>query len=163
MSKKAGVSVTKDDTEKVLEALRSLTKKHVLIGVPAEKDSRSGDPIGNAFIGYINENGSEAARIPPTPHLVPGVNKVSAECADILAKGAAEALSGDTGAMEIAYNKAGIKAQSSVKRVITQQEGFKELSEATLEIRARAGFKGTKRLIWTMGYLNSITYVVRRK
>jgi hypothetical protein len=158
-----GVKVVKDDTKKVMDTLRAMTIQQVYVGVPMDENSRDDDPIGNAQIGYINENGSEAAHIPPSPHLVPGVEKVQVRCADLVAAGAAKALSGDTGAMQKAYNQAGLVAQASVRQMITSQEGFQELSEYTLENRQKAGFQGTKRLIWTGQYRNSITYVIRGK
>lgn len=162
--KKAGMSVTKDNTKKVSDAIRSLTKKHTLVGIPMEKDARSGEgPMNNATIGYIQENGSEAARIPPRPHLVPGVAEVADRCANLMGEGAAETLGGNAGAFEKSLNKAGLVAVASVKNKIRQGEGFAPLSEWTIQNRVDAGFKGTKPLIWTGQYLNSITYVVRDK
>ena len=161
---KNGLTTTVDKTKSVVDALRTLTTKHTLVGVPTDENHRDGEsPFGNAQIGYVQENGSEAARIPPRPHLVPGVAAVSGRCADIMAKGAAATLSGDFGAFEKSLEKAGLVAQSSVKDTIRKGVGFKELSEWTISNRVDAGFKGTKPLIWTGQYLNSITYVVRKK
>ena len=154
--------MVRDDTAKISKILRTMTKEQVLIGVPMDENARDDGPFGNAQIGYINENGSEAAHIPPAPHLVPGVEAVKDRCADIIGKGAAAALDGDEGALDIAYKKAGQVAVSSVKSKIVSQDGFQDLSEYTLEKRAEAGFKGTKRLIWTGQYLNSITFVKRK-
>lgn len=156
-----GVKVIKDDTARIMRAFRTMTNKEVLVGVPMEENARDDGAFGNAQIGYINENGSEAAHIPPAPHLVPGVEEVKIRCADLIAKGAAAELDGQTGAVEKAYTQAGIVAVSSVKRKITSQAGFEGLSEYTMFKRAEAGFKGTKRLIWTGQYLNSITFVIR--
>lgn len=162
--KKPGVSTTVDNTKQVLDALRSLTTKHTLVGIPMERDARSGEgPMNNATIGYIQENGSEAARIPPRPHLVPGVAAVAERCADLMAKGASDTLSGNLAAFDVSLNRAGLVAVASVKNTIRAGEGFAPLSEWTIQNRVDVGFKGTKPLIWTGQYLNSITYVVRSR
>ena len=156
--------MTVDKTKSVIDSLRTLITEHTLVGIPMEENHRDGeDPITNAHIGYIQENGSEAARIPPRPHLVPGVEAVKDRCSKIMAKGAADTLSGDAGAFRTSLEKAGLVAQSSVKDFIRKGEGFKELSDWTIKNRVDAGFKGTKPLIWTGQYLNSITYVIRKK
>jgi hypothetical protein len=95
--------------------------------------------------------------------LVPGVEEVQDKCADILADGLADALSGKVGATDKAYNKAGLVAQASVRRKITQGEGFEPLADSTIAARKRKGFAGTKPLIWTGQYRNSISYVLRKK
>ncbi|MNO38279.1 hypothetical protein D3C76_283800 [compost metagenome] len=158
-----GVKVVVDRVDEVMKALRTMTAEEVLVGVPMDENARDDDPIGNAQIGFLNENGSEAANIPPAPHLVPGVEKVAERCADLIAKGAAAAMTGDFGALTKGYNQAGLVAQASVKNQIRSQEGFDPLSEVTLEQRQKSGFKGTKRLIHTGQYMNSITYVIRKK
>lgn len=158
-----GVKVKLDIVKNVLKSLKDLDNDRLLVGVPMDENARDDDPIGNAQIGYINEYGSEAANIPPAPHLEPGVDAIADKCADIIADGISSALSGKPDALKKAYNRAGLVAQASVRRHITSQDGFEDLSESTLEARERAGFKGTKRLIWTGQYRNSITYVIRSK
>ncbi len=73
---KSGVTIRADNAQSILDALKSLTKKDVLVGIPAEDSDRDDVPFGNAGIGYINEYGSPAQNIPPRPHLVPGVKSV---------------------------------------------------------------------------------------
>lgn len=158
-----GVRVTVDNTKEIMKAIRMMTTENVLIGIPMEESAREGEgPINNATIGYIQENGSEAASIPPRPHLIPGVEDAAERCADLIAEGAAGVFDGSPYDLNKAYNKAGLVAVASVKNKIRSGEGFDPLSESTLENRARAGFKGTKPLIWTGQYLNSITYVIRK-
>ena len=157
-----GVKVVVDKTSTIMKALRMMTQEAVYVGIPSEENAREDDPITNAVIGYINENGSEAAGVPPTPHLVPGVENVAEQCGDIIANAAADAMTGDFAALTKAYNKCGLIAQASVRRVITSQEGFDELAESTIESRKREGFKGTKRLLRSGQYRNSITYVIRK-
>lgn len=160
---KSGMSVTVDKTKEIMAALRAATKQDVYVGIPMEANKEHGDGIDNATIGYINEYGSELSNIPPRPHLVPGVQKVSEECAGLMARGVSDALSGTVGATERGMNQAGLKAQASVRDTITRGEGFEPLADATLKNRERKGFTGTKPLIWTGQYRNSITYVVRAK
>lgn len=160
---KKGVTVTVDKTAEVLKSLRHATSMQLLVGVPMDENARDDGPINNAVIGYINEFGSAAANIPPRPHLVPGVEAVSEKCADILAEGLSDALGGKAGSTDKAYNKAGLLAQASVRRTITAGTGFEELSESTLAARKRKGFAGTKPLIFTGQYRNSISYVLRNR
>lgn len=76
MSFKSGVTTRVDNAQAILDALKSLTKKDVLVGIPAEDSDRDDVPFGNAGIGYINEYGSPAQNIPPRPHLVPALNQL---------------------------------------------------------------------------------------
>ena len=158
------VRVVQDKTAKLRDALRTLARDVVLVGIPAADDNRSGDsPIGNAAIGYIQENGSPVNNIPARPFLVPGVQSVADRCADILAVGAAEMLDGGSAAIDKANNKAGLVAQAAVKNTLVAGAGFAPLAPSTLANRERAGFTGTKPLVWTGQLLNSITYVVRKR
>ena len=94
------VRVIRDKTANLRDALRKLTQDVVLVGIPAAEDGRDGEPMGNAAIGYIQENGSAAANIPPRPFLVPGVRSVADKCAEIMATGAAEMLDGGATAID---------------------------------------------------------------
>lgn len=66
MSFKSGVTTRVDNAKAILDALRSLTKKDVLVGIPSEDSGRDDVPFGNAGIGYLNEYGSPEQNIPPT-------------------------------------------------------------------------------------------------
>lgn len=159
-----GVKVLVDKTAGISKALRGLMREQLLIGVPDDGDDRDDDaPIGNATIAYIMENGSAAANIPARAVLIPGVEAVAEQCSDIIAQGAADAIDKGIGALTKAYNKAGLIAQASVRRTLTQGEGFDPLAESTLEARQRKGFKGTKPLLVTGQLRNSYTYVVRKR
>ncbi|HAX2567517.1 TPA: hypothetical protein JW640_001108 [Escherichia coli] len=74
MSFKSGVTTRVDNAKAILDALRSLTKKDVLVGIPSEDSERDDVPFGNAGIGYLNEYGSPEQNIPPRPHLVTDQN-----------------------------------------------------------------------------------------
>jgi len=163
----AGMKVTKDRVAQVSKALREMTLNHVLIGVPSDKAARKAGedhgPMDNPTIGYMNENGSAAANIPPRPHLIPGVEAVSERTSQILAKGAKEALEGNEGAVDKAMNSAGLVAQASVKNTLKAGAGWAPLADSTIAARKKRGFAGEKPLIWTGQYMNSITYVIRKR
>lgn len=155
------VSVLFDHSAAILKAIQTMAQKDVLVGIPEAENTRKDDPdIGNATIGFINENGSPARNIPARPFLVPGVRAAADRCANVLKIGAQAAFH-DPAALDKALNGAGQIARDSVKRRITSQEGFAPLAESTIAARERKGFKGTKALIRTGQLLNSITYVVK--
>jgi len=155
-----GVKITQDHLKRVMETLRAMETKDLLVGIPAGENSRDDGPIGNAQIGYINENGSPAQNIPARPFLAPGVLKAKGAVADLLAAGAAAALDGGS-SLQTAFDKAGLVAQNSVKMTLRAGDGYAPLSASTLAARARRGVSRTKPLIDTGQLLNSITYVVR--
>lgn len=163
---KAGdFKVVFDGMKKFNDAMKALAVTDVKVGIPestAERNSDEFDSMSNAAIGYVQENGSDLANIPPRPHLVPGVKKVQAEVANEF-KQAAQKCMDDPSAIVKHYTRAGIIASNSVKKIITDQEGFEELSFFTLLARERDGFKGDKALIRTGQYRNAITYVVEGK
>lgn len=162
---KAGdMKVVFDGTEKFKQAMKALASSDVYVGIPSDASTRKADEedeqqMNNATLGYIHENGSELAGIPPRPHLVPGVKAVSKEVAEEF-KLAAQKAFNDPSAVFKHYSRAGIIASNSVKKIIQNQEGFEPLSEETIAKRKASGAKGTKALIRTGQYRNSITYVV---
>lgn len=156
------VTITKDDVAKVLANIQQMAGKEVLVGIPAEKTARKGDPITNASLGYIHEHGSPARNIPARPFLVPAVKNASNKIASAM-KGLAAQATTDAAAVDKALNAGGLVAQSAVKKQIVSQEGFTPLKAGTLAARKRKGFQGDKALIRTGQLLNSISYVVREK
>lgn len=163
---KAGdYKVVFDGLKKFKESMKSLMITDVLVGIPASADSRMNsedEEINNASIGYIQENGSALANIPPRPHLIPGVKAVAKEVADEFKKAAQQAFENPQAVVKY-YTRAGIIASNSVKKFITDQINFEELSERTLRARKSKGFQGDKALIRTGQYRNAITYVVEGK
>ena len=159
--------VTKDNVKNLLGIMDSMAKKMVYVGIPGEATDR-GEPINNATLGYIQENGSPAANIPARPHLVPGVQDALPAVTQILQVAAEKALTPaksnkPAASYEQRLERAGFEAVKRVKRRITSQEGFEALAESTLAARERDGFKGTKALIRTGQYLNAQNFVVRNK
>lgn len=143
MSFKSGVTTRVDNAQAILDALRSLTKKDVLVGIPEEDSEREDVPFGNAGIGYVNEYGSPAQNIPPRPHLIPGVKSVEEQTVPQLKAAAQAALDGNAAGAERALNRAGTLAANGVRRYMTIT-GFTPLADSTVEARARRGRKGAK-------------------
>jgi phage gpG-like protein len=156
------MKITKDNVDSMLEAVKAMAAKRVLVGVPSAEAPRRGDPINNATLAYIHENGSPARNIPARPFLKPGVASAKDKLINTLRVYAKQALT-DKSAIEKGLNAAGLVAQSAVKNRIRSGEGFAPLKPGTLAARRRKGAKGEKPLIRTGQLLNSITYVVRDK
>lgn len=160
------IKITKDMTDQVLRAVQDMERKKLLVGIPSDravrKDESDKQPINNAALGYIHENGSPVNNIPARPSLVPGVRAVKEKCADILQDAAGDAFT-DKGAIERGLNACGLVAQASVRKTMTEGEGFEPLKAGTLAARKRKGFQGERPLIRTGQLRNSMTYVIRDK
>ncbi|MBP2155753.1 hypothetical protein [Erwinia rhapontici] len=177
---KSGLTVRTDNTQAVLDSLRSLTKKDVLVGIPEDASDREEGKFGNAAIGYINENGSPKQNIPPRPHLKPGVESVQPQTLKHLKAAAQYALEGKESAALRSLESAGTVAANGVKRYMTIT-GFTPLADSTIAARALRGRKGAiaeqasraagnapdnsnaRPLIDTGEYRRAITSVVREK
>ncbi|WP_048784613.1 hypothetical protein [Pantoea vagans] len=159
---KSGLTIRADTAQSILDALKTLANKDVLVGIPESKDERDDGDIGNAAIGYINENGSPAQNIPPRPHLKPGVKSVEQDFMPHLKAAAQKALEGNAEGAVTSLDRAGTVAANGVKRYITIT-GFIPLADATIANRLRRGRTGNKPLIDTGEYRRSITHVVRDK
>jgi len=159
---KSGLTIRADSAQSILDALKTLANKDVLVGIPESKDERDDGDIGNAAIGYINENGSPAQNIPPRPHLKPGVKSVEPDFMPHLKAAAQKALEGNEEGAVTSLDRAGTVAANGVKRYITIT-GFTPLADATIANRLRRGRTGDKPLIDTGEYRRSITHVVRDK
>lgn len=177
---KSGVSIRLDTAQSILDALKAIAKKEVLVGIPEEDSPREDVPFGNAGIGYLNEYGSAAQNIPPRPHLIPGVKSVEDQTVPALKVAAQAALEGKDSAAMSALNQAGRLGVQGVHRFITAAD-FTPLSDSTVEARARRKRKGAKAelarraagespgtalakpLYDTGKYLAAITHVVRDK
>jgi phage gpG-like protein len=155
--------VTKDKTSVVLGAIEKIAQRLVLVGIPSETTERKdGEPINNATIGYIQENGAPAMNIPPRPFLVPGVADQSDRITEQLKKASQAQLDGNDARATQALNRAGLIGQSGARSKI-QSGPFVPLKPSTLAARRRRGREGTKPLIDTGQLRNSLTYVIRDK
>lgn len=159
------VKVTKDGVPALLKAIKDLTSKEVLVGIPDINAGRSDDeddsPISNAEIGYIMEFGAPKANIPPRPHLIPGIQTAQGKIETRMKKGAESALSGKAD-VDATLTAVGITAENAVKAKITEGP-FAPLADATILARQARGRTGTKPLIDTGQYRRAITHVVRKK
>lgn len=155
----------------IARAIEALARKRLLIGIPQEKNPRSGDPIGNAALGYIHEFGSPARNIPARPFLTPGVQAAMPAISAELRKAGQAAFAGDLAAVDTALGRAGIIAVNSVQATI--QAGIPPpLAPATVARRRRRTPGSSYRrkamtpadatpLIDTGALLRSITWVIR--
>mgnify|MGYP004707520439 CR=1 FL=1 len=159
---KSGLTMRLDKSADILKALKAIGKKDVLVGIPESENVRDGDDIGNAAIGFINENGSPARNIPARPHLVLGVRGVQSETLPLLKSAAQAVLRGNDGIANRYLNQAGTLAMNAVKAYITNT-AFVPLSPSTIRQRLSRGRAGDKPLIDTGKYRDSITYIVRDK
>lgn len=133
------VSVIIDRVPQVLDELRKLTGKQVLVGIPDATTDRAQaqGPITNAALGYIHEFGSPAANIPARPFLTPGVQKSLPTATRALRKAADAALDGNRAQVEKNLQIAGMVAASSAQLEI-QTGNFEPLKPATIANRRRS-------------------------
>lgn len=161
---KPTLKIQSDFTRQFKETVDSFKSDAVLVGIPEQKTSRKEEePINNAAILAINEFGSPAQNIPARPVMATGLRKAKDEIADQFKLAVQRSFEQGIDALDTYYNRAGIIASNSIKKVINSQEGIKPPSDATLLSRKRDGFKGTKALIVTGQMRNAITYVVSGK
>lgn len=155
------MKVTTDKVDGIVKSIERMKNARIMVGIPSQENNRNDGSVGNAQIGYINEYGSPAHNIPARPFLIPGVEAIKAQAADILAEGAKDVM--DDKSITKSLTKAGIIAQNSVKRAITKGENFKPLEDSTIAARKRKGVSGKKPLIRTGQLRNSITYIVKER
>lgn len=155
---RSGLETLHDGLPDMLRRMAAVAQRDVLVGIPAGEQRDDGPT--NAEIGYQNEFGSPANNIPARPHLIPGVAAVQDKAVARLTQAASAAATGRMSDAERHLHAAGLIAQSSVRRTLTTA-AYRPLSERTLAERRARGRTGTKPLIDTGQYRNSITYVVR--
>jgi hypothetical protein len=154
----------KNNYAKLQQKFAKMALQDVLIGIPSDKSARKEDgaEINNATIGYLMDHGVPELNIPARPALVPGIDAVSDKIQKALGAAAKASLHGDPAAVEKAMNRVGLIGQNSVKALINS--GLSPmLAAGTLAARRRRGRTGTKPLIDTGQYRNSITYVLRSR
>ena len=162
-----------DFSKEFNEVVKRFKKDAILVGIPEVENSRDEDqpevensrdedqPIGNAALLAINEFGSPAQNIPARPVMKTGLKNAQEPIAEQFKLAAVNAWKNGVSALERYYERAGIIASQSIKRVINDQEGIEEPAASTLASRKARGFKGTKALVVTGQMRNSITYIVR--
>ena len=158
------LTVTTDKMKGLADALASLTKKEVYVGIPEDHDRRTEEnsSFGNAAIGWLNQNGSPAQNIPARPHLDVGVERVKGRIVNILQTAGKNALRGDLQAAEEGLIAAGQVGADSVRKTILDVLP-PPLADATLAARRRRGHESETPLNETGEYRSNITFVVRDK
>lgn len=158
---KSGAHIVRDNFAAVMAQVSALHKGAVLVGIPADETAREqGDPITNAALGYIHENGAPAANIPARPWLVPGIKNAQDKITQRLGAAMRAALLQDAAARDKQLHAAGIVAASAAKAMINSNIA-PALSDATLAARRARGVTRENTLIDTGQFRNAVTYVVR--
>lgn len=177
MTPTISVKQMRDSSAAIKQALKVLETHRVLVGIPEDKSARKaedGAPIGNAALGYIEENGSPANNIPARPFLRPGIKSILADARELLRDSARQALHGNGGAAMTNFNKIGLLAVNAVRAIFVSND-WAPLAPATLEARSRKENLGKRRkpgqtlppprrsnpLIVTGQLRKALTYVVR--
>ena len=154
--------MTFDKVGKILKGMDSLGRQYVLVGVPAAKGPRQdGEPINNATIAYLMEFGVPEMNIPARPTIIPGVRACQAKVAAYLKVAGLAAVSADQARVDRALNAAGLTAQASIRNEFLNNQ-FPPLAASTIAARLRRGRTGTRPLIDTAQFRNSINYVIRK-
>lgn len=163
----AKVIVKIDKTKALADQLKALARDRVLVGIPSstagrEPDPEHPEPINNATIGYIMENGSPAANIPARPHLKRGIEMAKAKIVDKYRKGAKALFDGKITDAEDVHTAVGFIAEDSIKTLIETGD-FTPLAPRTLAARRARGITSEKPLTDTGAYKAAITHVVRKR
>lgn len=158
--------ISKDHSAAMLKAVRELTRRDVLVGVPRKTTERDEGTITNAALAYIHDNGSPLAGIPPRPFLKIGIMEDKTELARRLQQVGEAAMNGKVDAVERGLNAVGLEAQKAIRRKITVGP-FTPLKPATIRARSRR-HKGRKStsvtpLVDTGALRQAINYTIRKK
>lgn len=139
-----GVKVTKQNLEQIQENLRLLANLEVLVGFPEDSTERDAaaeeekQPITNAALGYIHDNGAPEVGIPARPFMKPAIEENRDKIERALSGALKQGMRGNATAMEQAMIAAGLTAKLAIQRKIN--EGIPPpLAERTLKARARRG------------------------
>lgn len=162
---KTGCLVIYNGTPKLLKSLEELPKHTVLVGIPEDKSLRDPDPdqkepFTNAAIGYVAEFGAPEANIPQRQWLQPSIKRASPAIVKYLRQAGRAVLDGKARVADAAMHAAGLTAQNAARAMVNTGE-FQALAEATIKARRARGRTGTKPLVDTGQFRNSISYVVR--
>lgn len=154
-----------DGMPKLLKSLEELPKHDVLVGIPEDKTLRDSDdgerePFTNAAIGYVAEFGAPEANIPQRQWLQPSIKRASPAIVKYLRQAGRAVLDGKARVADAAMHAAGLTAQNAARAMVNTGE-FQALAEATIKARRARGRTGTKPLVDTGQFRNSISYVVR--
>lgn len=151
-----------DRTKGFTDSIHLLATKQVMVGVPAEKGTRSeSGSINNAALAYIHDNGAPEAGIPPRPFMRPGIEAKKDEIAKRLRETAEAALDGRPEIVDRKLNAVGLIGQAAIRAKINEGPP-PPLAAPTIAARQSRGRTGTKPLIDTGQLRNAINYVLRK-
>jgi len=120
MAKLNQLVMKKDVVAKLTRDLKALAKKQVLVGIPSANAARDdGGPLNNATIGYLMETGMPGSNVPARPFLVPGVQNSMREWSAYGRAAVKATLDGDDAKADQLLRRAGIVAETAVKKEIT--------------------------------------------
>jgi hypothetical protein len=151
MSAQPTLKVTSDFTKEFNAIIQSFKKDAVLVGIPESSSQResaeSGGTIGNAALLAIHNFGSPINNIPARPVMKIGIKKAQDAIAEQFKLAVVGVLKKGMTALEMYYERAGMIASQSIKKVINDQEGFEGPAESTLKSRKSQGFKGDRKSV----------------
>lgn len=153
----------KDNFPVLKKLAAQMTLKSVFVGVPANtSEPREGDPINNATLAYIHQNGSPANNIPARPFMTIGMDEAKEPATKQMENAAKKFFkSRDINDIQQGLGKAGFVAENAIKRAVNSNIQ-PALAPATLKARQRRGRTGTNTLVDTGALRNSIRYVIRQ-
>ena len=181
---RSGAVVVLDRAAQVAAGINLLATTRLMVGVPADRSSRS-DGVSNADLAYIHNNGAPEVGIPPRPHLEPGIRRVQGQTVEGLRRAAQLALEGRPDAVERQLNVIGLRAVSSIRQVIVEdippplkyatvmgrirrraskswRAERRAAVRANVEAGAAPGAGLFTALLDTGAYMRSISYVIRK-
>lgn len=155
------VTKTTDNFADVAKAINLLATTRVMAGVPSTKTARSDEPINNATLMYLHENGVPEKNIPARPVVHPAIASIQIDLKARFEQIGNYAMDGKTAAVEKGFNAVGLMAQNAMQeRIVTGP--FVPLKPATIAARKRAGFQGEKPLNRSGRLKAALTYVIRK-
>lgn len=164
---KSATIVTKDNVPAVLAGLKFLASTRIKVGIPSTKNEREDEdgnraPIGNAAIGFIQENGDPEMNLPARPWLKPGVASNEDQNVKRFKQAGKAVLDGDKSKAEKIYTAIGLSNQGAVQRYMRDSGNFVPLSDRTLAARRAHGRTGTKPLIDTAQLIQHVSFVITK-
>lgn len=127
----------------MMQAVRTLVERDVLVGVPQDTTGRSdGDGINNATLAYIHDSGSPGSNIPARPFMDPGIRHAQPQIVAALRRAATLTLEGKDGTPGLM--QAGDVAAVGIRKAITNGD-FVPLKPATIANRYRQRETATQR------------------
>ncbi len=141
----------------IAKDLDRLKHSEVLVGIPAVKTGRKGDPINNAQLLFLHTNGSPLQNIPARPVLEPAIKANFKLIEPQLQRAAKQVLQRHPVEADVALQRAGTIAVNVSKRWFTDpRNGWQPNKPSTIAA------KGSDRPLIDTGQLRrALTFVVR--